>query len=65
MKDSPTGFLMQARVAVRTLQVKYKGEVVEHGPASDIFRTPQHDYTKALFDAAPGREFEFGRFEAV
>ena len=23
----------------------------------------KHDYTRALFDAAPGRNFEFGKFE--
>jgi peptide/nickel transport system ATP-binding protein len=27
----------------------------------DIFAAPQHAYTKALFDAAPGRNFEFAR----
>ena len=43
----------------------YKGEVVEHGAAGEIFRAPQHGYTQALFNAAPGRDFEFGRFEAA
>jgi len=47
------------------IAVMYKGEVVEHGVASEIFRAPQHEYTRALFDAAPGRGFEFGRFAAA
>jgi peptide/nickel transport system ATP-binding protein len=47
------------------IAVMYKGEVVEHGAAATVFGAPQHDYTKALFNAAPGRDFEFGTFEAV
>ena len=47
------------------IAVMYKGEVVEEGLAAEVFRQPRHDYTRALFDAAPGRDFEFGRFEAA
>ncbi|MFQ5774708.1 MAG: ABC transporter ATP-binding protein [Kiloniellaceae bacterium] len=47
------------------IAVMYKGEMVEHGVAGEVFRAPQHPYTQALFNAAPGRDFEFGRFEAA
>ncbi len=40
--------------------VMYNGEVVEYGAAGDVFNNPQQDYTKALFDAAPGRDWDFG-----
>ena len=42
------------------IAVMSKGEIVEQGRAADIFRSPQHPYTKALFEAAPGRHFKFG-----
>lgn len=31
------------------------GELVEVGPASDIFANPQNDYTRTLLDSAPGQ----------
>jgi peptide/nickel transport system ATP-binding protein len=39
------------------IAVMKNGVVVEHGTTADVFRDPQHEYTKALFDAAPGRDF--------
>jgi peptide/nickel transport system ATP-binding protein len=33
--------------------------IVEQGATADVFAAPQHEYTKALFDAAPGRHQEF------
>jgi peptide/nickel transport system ATP-binding protein len=46
------------------IAVMKNGVVVEHGATTDVFRNPQHEYTKALFEAAPGREF-FGQLESV
>ena len=45
--------------------VMLKGEVVEYGEAASIFANPQHAYTQALFEAAPGRSWDFGRFDAA
>jgi peptide/nickel transport system ATP-binding protein len=40
--------------------VMQRGRIVEYGPAREVFRTPRHEYTRALFAAAPGRSFAFG-----
>ncbi|MDP2375097.1 ABC transporter ATP-binding protein [Reyranella sp.] len=45
--------------------VMSKGHVVEYGSAEQVFGSPKDDYTKALFAAAPGRNWEFGKFAAA
>ncbi|MEM6932500.1 MAG: ABC transporter ATP-binding protein [Pseudomonadota bacterium] len=41
-----------AQMADRVV-VMYRGHKVEEGPVEDIFRNPQHDYTKSLLAAVP------------
>ena len=35
------------------LNVMYAGEIVEHGPVTDLYRAPAHPYTRLLFAATP------------
>jgi peptide/nickel transport system ATP-binding protein len=44
------------------IAVMHKGEVVEEGQTATVFSAPRHAYTRALFDSAPGRNFDFGQF---
>jgi peptide/nickel transport system ATP-binding protein len=41
-----------AELAQRVI-VMYKGNIVEEGPVADIFRNPQHPYTKGLLACRP------------
>jgi subfamily B ATP-binding cassette protein HlyB/CyaB len=41
--------------------VMEKGIVVEAGATHRVYTAPQHPYTRALLDAAPGRNFAFGK----
>jgi peptide/nickel transport system ATP-binding protein len=43
------------------IMVMEKGIVVEEGPTHRVFNAPEHPYTRALLDAAPGRHFGFGK----
>ena len=44
------------------LAVMSAGKVVEYGDAAEIFASPRHEYTRALFAVAPGRDWDFGEF---
>ncbi|HET7669282.1 MAG TPA: ABC transporter ATP-binding protein [Burkholderiales bacterium] len=39
--------------------VMQAGRIVEYGAAEQVFLEPRHEYTRALFAAAPGRNFAF------
>ena len=41
------------------IAVMYQGNIVEQGPTEAIFESPKHEYTKRLFNAAPGRKWGF------
>jgi peptide/nickel transport system ATP-binding protein len=43
------------------IMVMEKGIVVEEGPTHRVFTAPEHPYTRALLEAAPGRGFGFGK----
>ena len=38
------------------IAVMYLGRIVEHGPAGEVVRNPQHPYTKALLSVVPKRD---------
>ena len=39
--------------------VMQKGRVVEVGPTNKLFTQPEHDYTRSLLDAVPGKNWHF------
>jgi peptide/nickel transport system ATP-binding protein len=46
------------RVAVQIsdkIVVMHRGRIVEHGPALEVFTNPKHDYSRQLFQSAPGQ----------
>ena len=46
------------------IMVMQEGVVVEQGFTADVYSQPQHDYTRDLLAAAPGRDTRFGRQQA-
>ncbi|MDP7540651.1 MAG: hypothetical protein QF726_09385, partial [Alphaproteobacteria bacterium] len=46
------------------IAVMHLGKVVETGPTAEVFANPRDDYTKRLFEAAPGRGWQFGRIQS-
>src|SRR5690606_17412515 len=48
-----------------TIVVMQNGRVVEAGPAQEVLTAPQHDYTLALIEAAPGRGWDFQNFKPL
>ena len=51
--------LEEAVMLCDRIAVMQRGVIVEQGATAEVFAAPQHEYTKALFDAAPGRHQEF------
>jgi peptide/nickel transport system ATP-binding protein len=47
------------------VMVMQKGRVVEYGPAAEVLRHPRTAYTRALIDAAPGRDWDFAHFRPI
>lgn len=45
--------------------IMYLGRIVEQGPAGDIFRRPNHPYTKSLLDSVPKLVSEKKQFASI
>jgi peptide/nickel transport system ATP-binding protein len=48
-----------------TIMVMQRGKVVETGTAETVLTEPRHEYTRALIDAAPGRDWDFRNFRPL
>lgn len=45
--------------------VMYKGEIVEQGKTTDVFKAPKHIYTKALFSSRPSMDVRLKQLPTV
>jgi peptide/nickel transport system ATP-binding protein len=45
--------------------VMQNGRIVEYGPAEQVLRYPKEPYTQELFEAAPGRDWDFAHFRPL
>ncbi|MCD0503050.1 ABC transporter ATP-binding protein [Bordetella petrii] len=48
-----------------SIMVMQRGRMVERGPAAQVLTQPSQPYTRALLDAAPGRNWDFRHFRPV
>ena len=46
-----------AQVCDRLAVMQY-GELVEIGKTADVFKSPKHEYTRALLAAVPGKKWK-------
>jgi peptide/nickel transport system ATP-binding protein len=53
-----------SEVAQRVL-VMYRGEIVEQGRSENVFRHPDHNYTKALIASRPSLEYRVKRLPTI
>ncbi len=61
-------FTHDLRVAAQIcddVAVMQHGRIVEQGPAAEVLTNPQVAYTRALLDAAPGRGWDFAKFQPI
>jgi peptide/nickel transport system ATP-binding protein len=57
--------LATARYLCDRIAIMYLGQIVEIGPLADVYRAPQHPYTRALLAAVPVPDPRFRRTMAM